>query len=109
MFARAVFTESQTHRATGDEGDGDAKRRHDHLTWRGWDPILQSHWAGLRDFDAWYRVDGGAWRLVRDNTTATSIRLTNRASGHRYWLKVRARDRALNLGSTSAPISVWVP
>jgi hypothetical protein len=63
----------------------------------------------LRDYDAWYRVDGGAWRLIRDDTTATSLRLTSRDQGHRYWLKVRARDRAGNVGRPSAAVSVWVP
>jgi hypothetical protein len=70
---------------------------------------MQSHWAGIRDFDALYRVDGGSWRLVRDYTTATSLRLGSRVSGHRYWLMVQARDRAGNVGRPSAPVSVWVP
>ena len=110
LFASAVFTESRDHtapRATMETATRSGTTVT--FTWRGWDPVLQSHWAGLRDFDAWYRVDDGAWRLLRDNTSATSIRLTNRSSGHRYWLKVRARDRALNLGTTSAAMSVWVP
>jgi hypothetical protein len=113
--ASAVFTESRDHTAPGARiehagidstaGNGTTIT----FTWHGYDPLLQSHWAGLRDYDAWYRVDGAAWRLIRDNTTATSLRLVSRAPGHRYWLKVQARDRAGNVGRTSAPISVLVP
>jgi uncharacterized protein YkwD len=109
-FASAVLTESRDHTAPTARID-DVSRSGTTITftWHGLDPVLQSHWAGLRDYDAWYRVDGGTWRLVRDNTTATSLRLASRAHGHRYWLKVRARDRAGNVGRQSAAISAWVP
>ena len=79
------------------------------FAWRGYDPLLQTRWAGVRDFDVWYRVDGGSWRLIRNDTTATSLRLTNRASGHRYEVMVRARDRAGTLGRPTAPAGIWVP
>ena len=110
VFASTVFTESRDHTAPSARVDR-ATRSGTTITftWHGYDPRLQTHWAGLRDFDVWYRVDGGPWRLVRDNTTATSLRLRSRAHGHRYWLMVRARDRAANVGRSSAPLSVWVP
>lgn len=110
VFASAVFTEARDHSAPSARIDG-ATRSGTTITfaWRGYDAPLQTHWAGLRDFDVWYRVDGGAWRLVRDNTTATTLRLGSRAPGHRYWLMVRARDRAGNVGRQSTPVSVWVP
>jgi uncharacterized protein YkwD len=110
VFASTVFTESRDHTAPGARIDG-ARRDGTTITfaWHGRDPLLQSHWAGLRDYDAWYRVDGGAWRLIRNDTTATSLRLAARAPGHRYWLKVQARDRAGNVGRTSTPVSIWVP
>jgi hypothetical protein len=109
-FASAIFTESRDRTAPGTRIDS-ALRSGTTITftWHGYDPPLQSHWAGLRDFDVWYRVDGGAWRLVRDNTTATSLRLVSRAPGHQYWLKVQARDRAGNVGRTGTPISILVP
>ncbi len=110
VYASAVFTESRDHTPPGAKIDRVTRSGTTvTFTWHGYDAKLQSHWAGLRDFDVWYRVDGGAWRLIRDNTTSTSIRLASRASGHRYWLMVRARDRANNIGRTSAPVSVWVP
>jgi uncharacterized protein YkwD len=110
VFASGVFTESRDHTPPTSRIDS-ATRDGAAITfaWHGYDAPLQSHWAGLRDFDVWYRVDGGAWRLIRDNTTTTTVHLGARASGHRYWLMVRARDRALNVGRTSTPRSIWVP
>ncbi len=110
VFASAVFTESRDHSAPSARIVS-ATRSGTTIafTWRGWDAPLQSHWAGMRDMDVWYRVDDGTWRLLRDNTTATGIRLGSRASGHRHWLMVRARDGAGNVGRASAPVSVWVP
>jgi uncharacterized protein YkwD len=108
--ASAIFTESRDHTAPGTKIDSAVRSGTTvTFTWHGYDPVLQSHWAGLRDYDVWYRVDGGAWRLVRDNTTTTSLRLLARPSGHRYWLKVQARDRAGNVGRMSTPASAWVP
>ena len=110
VFASAVLTESRDHTAPGAKIDR-VSRSGTTLTfaWHGYDAPLQTHWAGLRDFDVWYRVDDGAWRMIRDNTTATSIRLTSRTPGHRYSLMVRGRDRAYNMGSRCAPVSAWVP
>ena len=108
--ASTVFTEFRDRTAPGARIVG-ATRSGTSITfaWRGYDPLLQTRWAGVRDFDAWYRVDDGSWRLIRNDTTATSLVLGSRARGHRYWLKVQARDRAGNVGRTSTPVSVWVP
>jgi uncharacterized protein YkwD len=78
-------------------------------TWRGSDPALQSHTAGLRDFTVQQRTDRGSWVTVSTNTKATARSATNRAGGHWYGLRVRARDGAGNLGSWSAELRVWVP
>lgn len=110
VFASAVFTESRDHTPPAVRIEAASRSGATIVfTWHGYDAPLQSHWAGLRDFDVWYRVDNGEWRLTRDNTTATSIRFASRASGHRYWLMVSARDRAHNVGPTGRPFSVWVP
>ncbi|HSW41236.1 MAG TPA: CAP domain-containing protein [Patescibacteria group bacterium] len=109
-FATAILTESRDR--TGPRAKIDSATLSGTtitFTWHGFDPALQTHWAGLRDYDVWYRVDDAAWRMVRDNTTATSLRLPERAPGHRYWLMVRARDRAGNVGRPGAPVSVWIP
>lgn len=46
-------------------------------TWRGTEVALQTHTSGLRSFDVEYRVNSGAWRLLKSRTTATA--LTSRA------------------------------
>jgi uncharacterized protein YkwD len=110
VFASGVFTESRDHTAP-QARIVSASRSGTTITfaWHGRDPALQTHWAKLRDFDVWLRRDGGEWRLIRDNTTATSVRLANRARGHRFEVMVRARDRAGNLGRPTAPVGIWVP
>ncbi len=79
------------------------------FTWAGADPLLQARTAGLRDFDVQYRPDSGTWRLIRDNTTSTGIRIASRPSEHRYYVRVRSRDWRGNLSPWSAAYSIWVP
>lgn len=78
-------------------------------SWGGADLRLQTHTAGLRDFDVAYRVGSGSWRLIRDNTTASSITLQDRVRGQTYGLRVRATDRRGNIGAWSKEIRVTVP
>lgn len=78
-------------------------------TWRGADPILQRHTAGLREFAVQRRIDRGPWMGVISSTAATSRTLSNVAGGHSYGFRVRARDRAGNVGPWSAELRVWVP
>jgi hypothetical protein len=110
VFASGVFTESRDHTAPRAEIETAGRSGTTiTFTWSGRDPALQTHWKKLRDFDVWLRRDRGDWRLIRNNTTATSLRLANRARGHRYELMVRARDRAGNVGRPTAPAGIWVP
>jgi len=78
-------------------------------TWRGSDPILQTHTAGFRDFAVQQRTDRGAWVNVSSATTSTKRVASNRPRGHWYGLRVRARDRAGNVGPWSSELRVWVP
>ncbi len=78
-------------------------------SWRGADPLLQTHTAGLRDFSVQQRTDGGKWVTVSGTTTASRRSALNRARGHWYGLRVRARDRAGNIGPWSDELRVWVP
>jgi uncharacterized protein YkwD len=108
-FASAVFAETTDHtravgRVTSARRSGDDIR----WTWSGYDPRLQTHTAGLRDFDILYRVGSGTWRLIRNNTTATSISITNRPTGY-YSIRVRATDRRGNVGAWSSVSRIWVP
>ena len=78
-------------------------------SWSGSDPALQTHTAGLRDYAVQQRTDSGDWVDVSTGTTSTSRTAINRAHGHWYGLRVRARDRAGNSGPWSAELRVWVP
>lgn len=78
-------------------------------TWRGADPQLQTHTAGLRDFTVQQRTDRGAWVTVATNTTRTARTVANRTRRHWYGLRVRARDRAGNVGPWSTELRIWVP
>lgn len=78
-------------------------------SYKGWEPPLQTHTAGLRDFDVQYRMDDGAWQLVRNDTTSTAVRLYGRARGHWHGVRVRARDRRGNVSPWTPEMRVWVP
>jgi len=109
-FAAAVFAETVDYsrpiaRVTR------ASRSGDDVIWRwsGFDPRLQTHTAGLRDFDVQYRVGTGNWVYLRDNTSLTSISLPNRPHGRSYSIRVRATDRRGNVGVWSSASRIWVP
>lgn len=78
-------------------------------TWGGNDTWLQTHTAGLKNFDVEYRVDSGSWSLIRSGTTATSLSLTGRAGGHYYGIRVRDRDNLGHVSSYTAESRIWVP
>jgi uncharacterized protein YkwD len=109
-WASIVFTDSSDH--TGAVGRN-VSVSHAGTTvsysWAGADVRLQKRTAGLRSFDVQYRVDGGTWRTIRDNTTDRSLERTNRARGHWYGFRVQAADQRGNLGSWSSEAKVWVP
>jgi uncharacterized protein YkwD len=108
-FGSLVFTESR------DLTGGRAQVVSSQLTgddvvwsWEGWDPRLQTHTAGLEDFDVQSRIDGGTWGNVFKSTNLTSwTRVPLR--GHWYGLRVRARDRLGNVGPWSSEMRLWVP
>ncbi|MGZ8437817.1 MAG: CAP domain-containing protein [Candidatus Limnocylindrales bacterium] len=78
-------------------------------SWRGWDVSLQTHTSGLRDFALQLRMDRGSWVTIGNGVTATARWTTNRIRGHWYGLRVRARDRAGNVGPWSRELRVWLP
>ena len=79
------------------------------FSWTGSDRLLQTHTSGLRNFDVEYRVDGGTWKMLREQTTTTSIVLAGRPRGHAYSIRVRDRDRRDNMSAWSSARSVRVP
>jgi uncharacterized protein YkwD len=78
-------------------------------SWTGADTRLQTHTAGLKNFDVEYRVDGGTWTVIRSGTTATSLSIGSRAGGHYYGLRVRSRDYRGYVSSYTAELRIWVP
>jgi uncharacterized protein YkwD len=109
-FGSAVMAETTDHtraiaRVTSASRAGDDVR----WSWSGYDPRLQTHTAGLRDYDVQYRINYGTWVLLRDNTTQTSITLANRVHGRTYSIRVRATDRRGNVGTWSSESRIWVP
>jgi uncharacterized protein YkwD len=109
-FIAVVFTESRDHtRPTARNRLLTRSGTSLHFSWSGRDPRLQTHTAGLRSFDVQYRVDGGAWRTIRNDTAATSLTLYNRAHGHHYGFRVQSADRRGNLSAWTTDSRVWVP
>lgn len=105
-----VFAESPDHtRPTARIGSLKRSGRTLTLAWRGADPRLQTHTAGLRSFDVQKRRDGGTWKTVRDNTTATSLVLRHRKHGHWFSFRVQAADRRGNLSTWTSEKRIWVP
>jgi hypothetical protein len=78
-------------------------------TWRGWDTRLQTRTSGLASFQVQYRVGSGAFRTIVTSTTGTSRLLINRSHGHWHGARVRARDKAGNVGAWSSEMRIWVP
>ncbi len=74
-------------------------------SWAGADRPLAALTSGLRSFDVERQVDGGPWVIVRASTTSHSWSSSIQA-GHRMSVRVRARDRAGNVGTWSAPVIV---
>jgi len=68
-------------------------------SWHGADPVLQTHTAGIRSYDVQTSRDSGSWRTVASGTTATSRSWGGLSPGHIYRMRVRARDRAGNVGA----------
>ena len=79
-----------------------------HWGWTAYDPGLQSHTAGLRNFDVELRVNNGPWGLLRSASVGGSCSMPNRSPGTTWALRVRARDNAGNVSRwlTSATIVV---
>jgi hypothetical protein len=108
-FASVVLTESPdrtgAHAAVaGATVSGDDIR----WSWQGWDPLLQTHTAGLADFIVQLRMDRGPWVTIEDGVTATARSTLNGDRGHWYGLRVRARDRDGNIGPWSRERRIWL-
>jgi uncharacterized protein YkwD len=109
-WASVVFTESRDHTDPVAMADGvSAKGTSVTFEWSGRDRRLQTHTSGLDSFDVQYRVDGGSWRTIRNDTNATSLTLNDRPRGHSYGFRVCAKDNRGNLSRWTSEQRVWVP
>lgn len=109
-FGSVVFTESVDHSGARAKITSVTRSGNDvRWTWTGSDRPLQTHTAGLRDFDVQYRVNSGDWRTIRNDTTATSITLKDRVRGRYYSIRVRATDKRGNVGAWTSASRIWVP
>ncbi|MCY7419747.1 MAG: hypothetical protein LH650_14890 [Chloroflexi bacterium] len=77
------------------------------LAWTGKDPLLVARTAGRGSYDLARRNPGGTWTTIKSATTRTTLMLSA-SKGARYQFRVRARDRAGNLGDWSATKDVTV-
>jgi len=80
-----------------------------HWAWGASDPTLQTHTAGIRDYDVQIRVDGKAWVTLRSNTTVTSESTPSERSGSKWALRVRAEDRAGNASAWVTSATFVIP
>ena len=84
------------------EGSSTSQRLRMRLTWGGTDVG-----AGIASYDVARSYDGGAYTTIASATTATSLNLTM-TPGHTYRFRVRARDKAGNVGAWVVA-STWYP
>jgi uncharacterized protein YkwD len=77
-----------------------------HWKWTAYDPALQTHLAGVRNYDVDIRVNGGAWVHLRTNAAAGSCTMPHELPGSTWVLRIRARDNAGNVSGwiTSATL-----
>lgn len=109
-FSSLIFTESPDLTDARASMDGVSHNGADAtFGWHGWDPTLQTHTSGLKSFDVQTRVDSGSWKTVASKTTATSRSWNGLSSGHTYGMRVRARDKAGNLGPWSSEMRLRLP
>jgi uncharacterized protein YkwD len=109
-YASIVFTESPDHTPPSARIVDRARSGTTvWFRWRGYDPRLQTHTAGVRNFDVMVKTGSGSWQLIRSGTTSTSISLYSRPHGRYTYLSVRARDWRGNVGRWSAAVGIYVP
>ncbi len=78
------------------------------VRWWGRDPILQRNHAGIRSFTVQHRRVGGSkgWQTVRPSTLTRSLTMTLTEGRHQF--RVRAVDKAGNVGNWRRPVTVNV-
>lgn len=93
-----------TARFTSTGVDGDTIT----LRWSGSDPRLATGTAGLRGYDLDRRAPDGEWTRVYNATTRRSY-ARQHAPGTTFEFRVRARDKAGNIGRWTEPVTLTIP
>jgi uncharacterized protein YkwD len=75
----------------------DSRKSRVTIRWDGDDVKLSTLTSGLKHYVTGYRVDGGPWHEEGTRTSESTVRTWTR--GHVYQFKIRAVDKAGNLGS----------
>lgn len=82
-------------------------RRAARVRWSGTDPRLVTGTAGIASYDIQRRRAGGSWTIVRHRVTGAAASIGG-TRGVRYQFRVRARDKAGNVGAWSSVRSVVI-
>jgi len=77
------------------------------VRWTGSDPRLVTGTAGLRGFDLDRREPGGPWKRMRNATRGHSY-VRVHSPGKTFEFRVRARDKAGNIGDWSEPVTLTI-
>ncbi len=77
------------------------------VRWHGADRLLATGTSGIASFDVQRRRSGGGWATVRTRVTGSAATIGG-TRGVRYQFRVRARDRAGNVGDWSSTRSVTI-
>lgn len=78
------------------------------VRWSGSDPRLVTGTAGLRGYDLDRRTPDGEWKRVFNATTRRSY-VRMHSPGMTFEFRVRARDKAGNIGNWTEPVTLTVP
>lgn len=109
-FSSIVFTEQKDHTApTAAMRSLTRSGTTIYLSWTGADAVLQTHTAGLKSFDIEYHRDDRGWRIIKHGTLSTHLHLSGRVHGHRFYVRVRAVDKAGNVSAWSSTVHILVP
>ncbi|MEX1335527.1 MAG: CAP domain-containing protein [Candidatus Limnocylindrales bacterium] len=78
------------------------------VKWWGKDPVLQRNHAGIKHYTVQHKRVGGVkgWQTVKSRTLQTSLSMTLTKGHHKF--RVRAVDRAGNVGKWKRPVLVRV-
>lgn len=103
IFITGIDRTAPRARFTSAGVDGNVVR----LRWKGSDPALVVGTAGLRGYDLERRSPGGPWKRIRNATRDRSY-TRRHTPGRTFEYRLRARDKAGNKGTWTAPVALTI-